>query len=379
MSGRVRDADTLIATARAATGLEDLGDDAFREWLELLIDSANADIDFHGSGVDVVEGTIVRSLSNRLQVEQWYRDHPETADTTITGPVLITGLPRSGTTALVGMLAQDPAFRALRGWEAAQPCPPPQLGQEDDDARVDAARALADAMPPEIVAMHIVDPLGPEEDHDVLNLGFCAAHFSGFWPVYRYPNEWLQADMAPAFAYHERVLKLLGSRRPPSEWLLKQPLHVFSLEAFAARYPDARFVMTHRDPAKAVPSVCSLMSWSYQTVTEKIDLERHGRFQLDYWAEGISRALAAREKIGEHRFVDVVHHDLVADPEREIARIYDFLGREPTDDARTAISAYIVEHRSDAASAHAYTAEEFGLRASDIRSAFSEYVSRFDL
>jgi hypothetical protein len=379
VSGTVRDADALIATARAATGLDDLGDDSFRDWLDLLIDSANADIEFHATGVDVVEGTIVRSLANRLQVEQWYRDHPETADTTIDGPVLITGLPRSGTTALVGMLAEDPAFRALRGWEAAQPCPPPELGREDDDPRVDAARALADALPPEIVAMHIVDPLGPEEDHDVLNLGFCAAHYSGFWPVYRYPAAWLHADMAAAFAYHERVLKLLGSRRPPSEWLLKQPLHLFSLEAFADRYPDARFVMTHRDPAKAIPSVCSLMSWSYQIVTERIDLERHGSFQLEYWAEGMARALAARDRLGEHRFVDVVHDDLLEDPEREITRIYEFLGRTPTDDARAAITTYVDQHRSDAASVHTYTAEEFGLSASDIRSAFSDYVSRFAL
>jgi hypothetical protein len=379
VSRAVRTSDALITAARAATGLDDLGDDSFREWLDLLIESANADIDFHASGVDVVEATIVRSLSNRLQVEQWYRDHPETAGTTVAGPVLITGLPRSGTTALVGMLAQDPAFRALRGWEAAQPCPPPELGREDDDPRVDAARALADALPPEIVAMHIVDPLGPEEDHDVLNLGFCAAHYSGFWPVYRYPMQWLHADMASAFAYHERVLKLLAARRGPNDWLLKQPLHVFSLEAFAARYPDARFVMTHRDPTKAVPSVCSLMSWSYQTVTDRVDLARHGRFQLEYWAEGISRAMTARARLGEHRFVDVVHDDLVADPEGEITRIYQFLGRAPTDDARSAISTYIADHRSDAASAHTYTAEEFGLRAPDIRSVFSDYVSRFAL
>jgi hypothetical protein len=379
VSGTVRDANALVAEARSATGLDNLGDESFLEWLELLIESANTDIDFHAGGVDVVEGTIVRSLTNRLQVEEWYRNHPETDDTPVTGPILITGLPRSGTTALVGMLAQDTSFRALRGWEAAQPCPPPEVGHEDDDLRVDAARAMADAMPPEIVAMHIVDPLGPEEDHDILNLGFCAAHYGGFWPVHRYPKAWLQADMTAAFAYHERVLRLLGSRRPPHDWLLKQPLHIFSLEAFAQRYPDARFVMTHRDPAKAIPSVCSLMAWSYQVVTEHVDLEQHGRFQLEFWSEGISRALAARGRIGEHRFVDVVHGDLVRDPEREITRIYEFLDRAPSDDARAAISAYINEHRSEAASTHKYTAAEFGLSAPDIRAAFSDYVSRFDL
>src|SRR5262249_24052425 len=148
---------------------------------------------------------------------------------------------------------------------------------------------------------------------------------------------WLDADMTAAFAYHERVLKLLGSRRPPSDWLLKHPLHVFSLDAFAQRYPDTMFVMTHRDPAKTVPSVCSLMSWSYRMVSDRIDLLRHGRFQLEYWAEGIERAGFARKAIGEHRFLDVMHHDLVADPEREIARIYKFLGRAPTENAQSAI------------------------------------------
>jgi hypothetical protein len=379
VSGRVHDSDQLIAAARAATGLEDLGDESFRDWLDVLVDSANADIDFHASGVDVVEGTIVRALSNRLHLEEWYRLHPKTADTTIDGPLLITGLPRSGTTALVGMLAEDPEFRPLRGWEAAQPCPPPELGREDEDPRVDAARAMAEAIPPEIAAMHIVDPLGAEEDHDVLNPTFCAAHFSGFWPVHRYPEAWLGADMDASFAYHERTLKLLGSRRPPSAWLLKQPLHIFSLDAFARRYPTARFVMTHRDPAKTVPSVCSLMSWSYQTVSGTVDLERHGAFQLGYWAEGIARALASRQRLGEDRFIDVVHGDLVRDPEGQITRIYEFLGRQPTDDARAAISRYIVDHRSDAASTHQYTAEEFGLSAPVIRERFTDYVERFDL
>jgi Sulfotransferase family len=375
---RVRPADELVDAACARVGEDDFGGAWFRSGLDQLVESVNADVVLTPMGVQVIEGWIVKLLTNRLRIEGWYRQHPEVADTIIGGPTLVVGLPRTGTTALVGMLAEDERFRALRQWEASTPCPPPELETEATDPRVDEARQLAASLPPELAEMHLLDPLGPEEDFDVVGLGFRGGHFGGFWPLYQYPNWWLECDMASTFEYHARVLRLLGSRRPPNHWLLKNPCHLFQLDAFARQYPDARFVMTHRDPRRAIPSLCSLEMLSFGAVTESVDPHRHGAFQLQFWAEGMRRALAAREQIGEHRFLDVFHTDLVRDPMGEIRRIYAFLERDLDPAASTAIERY-VRRAAHGAGRHEYTAEQFGLHMAELTEHFTDYTARFEV
>jgi hypothetical protein len=378
MSQTVRSATELVDLAQERASLDDFGGTWYRDGLTELVESVNADVVLSDGGVEVIESWIIKLLVNRLQIEEWYRRHPTVASTEIGGPTLVVGLPRSGTTALVGMLAQDERFRALRQWEAAAPCPPPELATEVDDVRVVEARALLDSLPPELAKMHLIDPLGPEEDFDIVGLGFRSGHFGGFWPLYRYPEWWLTCDMGPVFAYHERTLKLLSSRRPPQDWLLKNPCHLFQLDAFAHQYPNARIIMTHRDPAQTVPSLCSLEMLSYSSVTETVDPLRHGRFQQAFWAEGTRRALEARNQIGEDKFLDVFHSDLLDDPMHEVSRIYQFLGRDVDEPAVTAIEKY-VSANADAPGQHAYTAEQFGLRSEEIRDNFADYCRRFNI
>jgi hypothetical protein len=375
----IRTPDALVSAACALAGSDDFGGDDYRAGLEALVDSVNGDVALTQNGMTIVEDKIISLLANRLRVEVWLADHPAASGDEVQSITLVVGLPRTGTTALVGMLAQDQGFRSLRSWEAADPCPPPDAAHEESDPRLIAAKAAAASIPPEVAAMHIFDPTGPEEDHDLMGLSFRSGAFGGLWPAHRYQQWWLDADPDPAFAYHERVLRLLGSRRPPNSWLLKQPLHLFALEAFARRYPQAKFVMTHRDPAKALPSVCSLMTWSYSSVTDGIDPIAHGRFQLGFWAEGMRRALVARDRLGPERFVDVHHSDLVTDPMGQIERIYAFLGRQPDSAARETIAQYISSHASDGGGRHRYVAADYGLDGEQIRDVFSDYIQCFDL
>jgi Sulfotransferase family len=377
-SQRVRSAEELVDTTSERVGEDDFGGSWFRSGLDELVDSVNADVVLTPPGAQVIEDWIVKLLTNRLQIEAWYRQRPDIADTAIDGPTLVVGLPRTGTTALVGMLARDERFRALRQWEASAPCPPPEVETEATDSRVDEARELAASLPPELAAMHLIDPLGPEEDFDIVGLGFRSGHFGGFWPLYQYPTWWLECDMASTFQYHARVLRLLASRRPPHHWLLKNPCHLFQLDAFARQYPDARFVMTHRDPRRAIPSLCSLEMLSFSAVTESVDAQRHGAFQLQFWSEGMRRALAARDRIGEHRFLDVFHNDLVHHPMREVERIYAFLRRDLDAGTATAIEAY-VQRAATGPGHHEYTAEQFGLRSMELEESFAEYIKRFDV
>jgi hypothetical protein len=277
------------------------------------------------------------------------------------------------------MMAADPAVRFLRAWEAADPIPPPDFATEADDPRAAAARRQADEicrLAPELAALHIIDPDGPEETHDVD--GMQCMHYLGFYHVPSYADWFVDCEMSETFSYQARVLALLQSNRPPNRWILKNPGHLAHLDAFAAQYPTAKFVMTHRDPVAAIPSVCSLQyRWNYSSMTDGLDLSEHGHAQLRFWSESMLRGLHARSRLGEDRFIDVWHSDLVRDPNREVARIYEFLGRELTDDARARILEYTVVHRSGVHGDHRYSLDTFGLTAEEISGRFRDYLERF--
>ena len=156
------------------------------------------------------------------------------------------------------MMSLDPQFRCLRGWEQAKPCPPPMLEEEASDPRRLASAQQMESVPAELKAMHLYDVDAAMEDTEVLGMAFHGQQYT--LPVYGYHAWWRGSDCGPTFAYHRRVVTLLQSRRPPDLWLFKAPHHKFHLEPIAAAYPDVRFVMTHRDPAKVVPSYASLVS-----------------------------------------------------------------------------------------------------------------------
>jgi hypothetical protein len=175
------------------------------------------------------------------------------------------------------------------------------------------------------------------------------------------------------------VVKLLGSRRPPDLWLFKAPHHKFHLEALASAYPDIRFIMTHRDPAKVVPSYTSLVSTIMPPAHGERDLEGLGREISDHLRIGMEHAIEARRRIGEDRFLDVHHRDLVADPKGTIRRVYGWLGYELTPLVEQTILGWQEEHRMGAAGTHRYTPEQFGLSADRIRSEYRFYIRRFDV
>jgi len=319
----------------------------------------------------------VEELSIRLRIEHWYKDHPETTRQEVKGPVLVVGMPRTGTTATVAMLAKDERFRFLRGWEGMSPLPPPVAGEEDADPRVIAARAAAIAYAkPEL---HLHDPDGPEEDL-VFIAGLNMRAYQGSLPMPReFLEWWIGDDFASSYAVHARVLRLLQSRRPPNLWLLKAPIHLFKLEAFAAQYPNARFVMTHRDPLKIIPSVASLQHRLHceRCDPDKIDKRVIGTTALWFWTEGMRRGLAMRAKIGEHRFIDVTNDEVVSNPVAVFERIYDHLGMELTPQMEQRLLDYREENAPGAFGTHRYTLEEYGLTAEDVQTAFRDYIDRF--
>jgi hypothetical protein len=370
-------ADQLLEEATEEARLKDFGPGDFREGLAVLLDSLERDGDLSPDADAGVLGDFRRRLVNRLEVEAWYAEHPEVEEVPVRGPVDIHGLPRTGTTALADMLSLDPQFRGLRGWEQIKPCPPPTLEGEADDPRRQQLLKTREALSPEHKAMHIFEIDATMEDTDVLGMAFHGQQM--MLPVPGYRDWWREADLTDTYLYHRRVVKLLGSRRPPHLWLFKAPHHKFHLEPLASAYPDIRFVMTHRDPAKVVPSYTSLVSTIMPPADGERDLVALGHEISDHLRIGMEHAIEARRRIGEDRFLDVHHRDLVADPKGTIRRVYGWLGFELTPPVEQTILDWQEENRMGAAGTHSYTAEQFGLSAGQIRSDYDFYIRRFDV
>ena len=369
--------EALLAQAVDAAGTDDFGPGDFREGLAVLLSSLERDGDLDPLVDDAVVGDLRRRLVNRLEVETYYREHPELESATVRGPIDINGLPRTGTTALADMLSLDPQLRSLRGWEQERPVPPPRLAHEHDDPRRLAFIARDAARPAEYRAMHIFEPDATMEDTEVLGMAMHGQQMT--LPVAGYRRWWRSADLTETYAYHRRVVKLLGSRRPPDLWLFKAPHHKFHLEALVAAYPDIRFVMTHRDPAKVVPSYASIVSTILPPADGQRDVVALGREISEHLREGMANAIAARARIGEDRFLDVHHRELVSEPEATIRRVYAWLGLELTPQVWSTIAVWQEANRVGAHGQHRYTAEQYGLTTDQIRSDYDFYIRHFDV
>jgi hypothetical protein len=367
----VATSEALVERARERTGLVDLGPDGWQEGLDRLLAAVPVDI---GPGnpeaVEAIEAICVGRLVNRLRVEQWYSEHSGAEIPQVEGPVVILGLPRTGTTALHYLLAVDPRFRYLRSWESGDPVPPPTAATEKDDPRRAAANGRAGVR-------HIRTVDGPVEDVGPLGLHFHNQDL--LLPLPTYTRWWRDADLTSTFAYHERVLRLLHSRSAAHRWLLKAPAFLFQVARIAERYPDARFLMTHRDPAVALASACSTVAGSQrETVPARIqDPHVLGRDLLEHFAEGTRRAIAERRRLGEERFLDVGQHEIETDPIGTTERVYDFLGLPLTGEVRAAMARWAAENRRGDRGRHVYSPEQFGLDAEQIRAAFRGYLDRF--
>lgn len=376
-TGRYPTPEALLDEAREQAGLDDFGPGDFREGLAVLLESLARDADLHPDSDTQVVGDLRRRLVNRLEVEAWYAAHPELAERSVQGPIDICGLPRTGTTALSNMLSLDPQLRCLRGWEQTRPVPPPAPDAEAGDPRREAALKQIEQTPPELKAMHLYDVDAAVEDTELLGMAFHGQQMT--LPVCGYHAWWRGADLGDSFAYHRRVVVLLGSRQPPRPWLFKAPHHKFHLEALVAAYPDVRFVMTHRDPARVVPSYASIVSTILPRPAGERDLARLGRQISEHLRIGMENAIAARARLGEERFLDVHHRELSADPMGTLERVYAFVGLELGDGLRHTLRDWQRANRRGAHGAHRYTAEQFGLSADRLRSDYGFYIRHFDV
>ena len=274
----------LMAGAVERTGLDDFGDDAFREGLEILVRALRDEARLNARGEAFVYGRIGLHLAQRLQVEDTYRRHPEIDDEPIRAPLFGLGLPRTGSTALSFLLARDPGIRYLRSWESAQPCPPPSTVEGHDP------RIPEEMRPVMVGSRHHVpnDVRGPMECLDLMALDFTSQIFQAYAQIPTY-SEWLldRADFTSTYLYERRVLKLLQWGEPTRPWRLKSPAHILSLDYLDRVFPDARFVMTHRDPTDVMLSVVDVYADIVGGFTDEIDRAYLGELNVDQWSAGM--------------------------------------------------------------------------------------------
>ncbi len=370
-------AEDLIEGARTSTGRSDFGPDGWQEGLEHLLRAADSDLTLDEAAAGRLKKTIHGRLTSRLLIEAWYGQQA-TAPPPVEDIVVIHGLPRTATTALHYLLASGPDFRYQRRWEISSPITPPgSTGDADDERRLAAIKRNAgtESGSPQ----HISELDGPVDDNIILGLDFHNQELG--LPLPTYSRWWRGSSLKQTYAYHERVLRLLHTGRPPHRWIVKAPYHNFHLDDLAAQYPQARFVMAHRDPAASFPSACSTIATAQRNALpqQPPDPVALGSFLLEHLVAGIGRAMADRAAIGEHRFIDVTQQQLEADAVGTAARIYDFLGLELTSSSRTAMGKWAAANARGARGPHRYTAEKYGLTKDQIRTAFGDYIERFDV
>jgi hypothetical protein len=368
--------------AAQETRLSAFGDAPLEEGLEVLCRALNQEARLNEPGFAAARSELTGIRIQRLKVEDWYRQAPEIQEQSFASPLMVVGLPRSGTSALSQLLAQDPHNRSIRRWEGAEPTPPPDIRTEADDERIKATQDQLDARhaaAPQLMAMNPITVDDPTESLCFLRYCFSSLHFAGIYNVPSYETWALYCDMRPAYRYLVRVLKLLQWRRPPTRWNLKYPLDLFYLDAIAQVIPDARLVWAHRDPVRAVPSVASLLATRRKPFTDHVDKSALGRAEFALRLEQVQRGLRYRDTPGALPIADVYHADLVSEPIGCVQQLYEHLSLEMTESFHDALQRRIAERPKGKFGDHSYTAEEFGLTDTELREAFAGYTGRFRL
>jgi hypothetical protein len=371
----------LIAAARQATGLSDFGVDGWQEGLEVLVDSANREARLNEAGEAMFSGQAVMMLMRRLEIEDWYSRHPEIDDQQIVAPLMVLGLPRTGSTAAHCLMGEDPAVRVMRNWEAVMPCPPPETATYQTDPRIalmDKQMKRRDEMTPRMRQMLPSTSTSPTEDQVTMGFDFKSQIFQASFRIPTYA-EWFnhKADLVPTFHYVKRVLKLLQWRCPPTRWRLKNPTYALFIDALDKVFPDARYCMTHRDVGNVIPSVADLYFEMHKPNTDTPDKAWMGEVMGDACELGMRRMIAFREAGNEHRFFDIHFAPFQKDPFPTLERLYDFLGEELTDEARARMKAWRDSTPKDKHGAHEYHPEEYGLDVGQLRERFRFYSDRF--
>ncbi len=370
-------ADEVIAEAREQTGFSEFGEPPYREGLEVLLETYDRNVR-DPEGRQRCRQRVVTQLATRLKCENAFRTIPEYADEEITAPIFVTGLPRSGTSALLNLLVSAPENRGLLQWEVQFPDPWPGSKPGEEDPRYPyLAKALEASRDSEFAKIHYIDADTPEECVLLHAYAFTGVQL-GFEIMLEPWRSWLlQQDLVPMYAYQKRQMQMLSWRSPGGQWMLKAPAHMWGIDAILEVFPDARFIWCHRDPQKVVPSINSMnkvVMGMYAGDHSHLDAGEIGRAVMDWYAMSLEKGLAMRDRLPPELFVDCSQAEFVDDPMGVVQKVYDAFGMALSEDTRAALQAHVDDNPKGKHGKHEYDLAAYGLTSELIAQRFAFYT-----
>jgi hypothetical protein len=369
--------EDLKASAVKAVGLDDFGtdDDNYVEALSVLLESYRRDADLTALGSKMSRFFLRNALVARLLSEASWKQHPGYVDVPVTAPIFVTGLPRTGTTALHRLLCGDPRHQGLELWlaEFPQPRPPRETWPQNPVfAQLDARFKKAHEENPDYTGLHYMTADEVEECWQLLRQSVHSVSYETLAHVPTYAQWLARQDWAPPYQRHRRNLQLIGLNDPEKRWVLKNPSHLFALDALLATYPDALVIQCHRPAETIMASMCSLAQHTTQGWSNTFVGPTIGADELDTWARGLERFNAVRATQNPAQFCDVDYATLIRDPIGTVANIYQHFGIELSDDARAAIERTDEESKQGPrAPKHEYALADYGLTTDQVKERFA--------
>jgi hypothetical protein len=380
------DIDAMIADAVEQAGSDDLGyTGEFAGRLSAYVAAVESDTALTQLGRGTLRSRIVRLLRNRISLADLLKRYPEIESIEIEGPIIVVGMPRSGTTHLVNLLAADRRRRALPYWESQEPIPARGRGPDvyGVDPRYGRARAEHDAMlanMPLVAAMHDQFPEAIEEEVELLDLDFASYILEWLARVPSWRDTYLALDQREHYAYMKKVLQALTFFRGPQTWVLKSPQHSEQLSALMATFPDATVAFTHRDPVAVIQSTVTMMAYADRLRRRSIDPD----WLIEYWTDRIHVLLSAgvrdRDLVPAERSIDISFHQLGGNEMTILESLYARAGVELTPGVRKSFDRYLGSNpRGKHGSIRYDLQRHFGVSAEEVRSRFDFYFDRFDV
>ena len=374
-------ANEILDQAKSETGLSDLGEPLFFEGLNRLIDSINNEANLNEIGIQAQPIRIQGLLTNRLRFEEDLKKFPEILNQEIIAPIVIVGLPRTGSTMTHRLLASDPNHTAMLWWEGRYPALLPGEKRGDIETRMELGKAEVDAVvaaSPEALDIHPWDYKGADEEILLLEHNFLSTVPESFMALPSY-SEWIEEqDHTLAYEDLKKFIQYLQWQNPGREkkrWVLKSPHHLGFIDKMISVFPDAKIIQTHRDPIKTVPSFCSMCANLFEPLTTNFDKVFIGK----HWSNKLTRALNHCMNISEqhpNNFLDLEFLNMIKDPIDEMKKIYEFIGESFGEKTEVAMEAWREENKHEMG-AHKYSLEEYDLTESQINVNFAKYQQKY--
>ena len=374
------DADALHARAIADTGLDDFGPDDYRERLDVYLAALHEIDDMHAPGIVNFFGQLSQWLKNRLLLTDLVKRHPEIRDIELLPPVVIAGLPRTGTTHLHNLLAAAPTFRTLPYWESFEPFPlPAEVGVEPDPraARMDVAVQVMNIVMPHFALMHEMTTEHVHEEIQLLANDVSTMFMETLAHVPRWRDYYLAHDQTSTYEYLATQLKALQFLRGGRRWLLKSPQHLEQLPVLAKVFPGVAVICTHRDPVPVALSMVAMITYSARIHRSVVPVKEIAAAWIDRLELMLAALVRDREVIAQQRSIDVTFDDFMADELGVAEQVYGLVGEPVTDEARTAMADYLAGHQRGRLGRVVTSCEMFGLNEDELHTRFAPYVSRF--